>query len=145
MMGDVTLDIVGPVDAHFAAKHHLDATRLLDPAELTALLARSAVALVTLEPGPLNHAVALPNKLFHAVSAGTPVVATDLPELRRVVEEHDIGALYTAGDPTSLRDAVLGVIADNERLRKNVVAAQKDLSWTTDGARLASLYEKLAS
>ena len=90
-----------------------------------------------------NHLLAQPNKLFHAVHAGVPVVATDVPEVRRVVEQHGLGTLYKAGDARDLRRAVDEVLADHAAYVERVLAARDALSWRADSERLITLYDVL--
>lgn len=91
-----------------------------------------------------NHRLALPNKLFHAVRAGVPVVATDVGELAKMVRRHGLGTLYRPGDAASLVDAVERAVADYPGLCEAVRAAAPELSWEADAARLLALYERLA-
>ncbi len=106
-------------------------------------LARAGLSLVTHSNRWANHRLAMPNKLFHAVSLGIPVVATDVGELGRIVREFDLGTLYEPGNPNALIQAVGQAVARYERLRSAVLAAREELSWTTDSARLLDVYAKL--
>lgn len=106
-------------------------------------LARAGLALVTHSNRWANHRLAMPNKLFHAVSLGIPVVATDVGELGRIVREFDLGTLYEPGNPAALIHAVGQAVARYERLRAAVLAAREELSWTTDSARLLDVYATL--
>jgi glycosyltransferase involved in cell wall biosynthesis len=102
------------------------------------------ISLVTLTNTCENHRLALPNKLFHAVRAGVPVVAADLPELRAVVTAHKLGTLYEPGDARSLAQAVRDVIADYARYTTGVRAAAAELNWETDSATLVTAYTTLS-
>ncbi len=107
------------------------------------ILREFGIALVTLTDGCENHRLALPNKLFHAVRAGVPVVAADLPELRAMVTGHRLGALYRPGDPSALVDAVRAVIADYPSRLADVRAAAEELTWEHDARTVVSCYEEL--
>lgn len=138
----------GPADQTWLASFDRKAARLapsVTPDDVTALLAAEGLVLVTHSDTWENHRLALPNKLFHAVQAGVPVVATDVGELARTVREHGIGELYTPGDPDSLVEAARRAITEYDTLVDNVRAATPHLSWETDAARLIGLYDRLAS
>lgn len=107
-------------------------------------LERAGLALVTHSNRWANHRLAMPNKLFHAVSLGIPVVATDVGELGRIVEEFGLGTLYEPGNPEALIQAVGEAVAGYDRLRTAVRAAREELSWATDSVRLLDVYAKLA-
>src|SRR5206468_3197599 len=79
-------------------------------------------------------------KLFMAVRAGVPVVASDLPALRRLVTEHGIGRLYRPGDPASLAAAVREVQASYGELTAAVARARAELAWERDAEALRGVY-----
>ena len=145
------LTFVGPADDAWVARHQGAITaagatlRPAEPvAEVTLRLRRAGVALVTHSDRFESHRLALPNKLFHAVLAGVPVVATDVPELAAVVRAHSLGELYRPGDPAALAAAVNRVTSGYAERLAAVVAARGDLSWDADAARLRSAYRSLA-
>lgn len=141
---DVTL--MGPADPAWLTRLDRGAAELRAPTppdEVDAHLRRAGLVLVTLAPGWANHELALPNKLFHAVRAGVPVVATDVGELAAVVRRHGIGTLYRAGDPADLVRAVREAVEGYGGLTAAVADAQHELSWAADGAALVGVYDAL--
>lgn len=139
--------VVGPTDPAFAARLRLPAgVDLLSPRpvdDLDDLYRGVGAAVVPLEDSCLNHRLALPNKIFHAVRAGVPVVAADLPEMRRLVVSTGIGELYRPGDPGSLMAAAARVTAAPARYREAVRAAQSTLSWDVDAAALIAAFDRI--
>ncbi len=87
-----------------------------------------------------SYRLALPNKLFHAVHAGVPVIATDVPELARVVRQYDIGELYEPGNSKSMEDAINRALSRHSELIANVKMASADLSWERDAQVLRDIY-----
>jgi glycosyltransferase involved in cell wall biosynthesis len=87
-----------------------------------------------------SHRLALPNKLFHAVHAGVPVIATDVTELAGVVRQYDIGELYEPGNSKSMEDAISRAISRHSELIRNVKAAKPELSWDRDAHVLRGIY-----
>jgi glycogen(starch) synthase len=92
-----------------------------------------------------SHRLALPNKLFHAVHAGVPVIATDVTELARVVRQYDIGELYEPGNPKSMENAIKRAISRHSDLISNVKQARAELSWDRDAQVLREIYAKVFS
>jgi glycosyltransferase involved in cell wall biosynthesis len=95
----------------------------------------------------LNHRYALPTKLFEYLSAGLPVVASDLPEIRGVLSHYDVGATFDAGRPEDIARAIEDILADPPRLgvlRRNARRAHEELNWDREGARLLELVQALA-
>ncbi len=71
---------------------------LIDPVPPTELLPWSASAdimVMTVQPRCENHRYVTPQKLWEAIAAGVPVVASDLPGFRAVVTETGCGELWT--------------------------------------------------
>lgn len=136
--------LIGPIDQTFPLPR--SSLTVMPPVSVDAVddvLRSGGLALVAMAEGPLNHKVALPNKLFQAVRAGVPVVAVDLPELRRVVTDHGIGTLYRPGDPEDLVRATMEAVERYDELTSAVRVARRGLSWDVDGAILVDLYQRL--
>jgi glycosyltransferase involved in cell wall biosynthesis len=64
----------------------------------------------------------LPTVLIEAAAAGRPIVASDVPGCREVVDQGENGLLVPPGDPSALADA-LALLADDPALRKKMGAA----------------------
>jgi glycosyltransferase involved in cell wall biosynthesis len=141
--------LMGTRDETFLAGRQLPAGVELRPAtavdDVDDALRDEGLALVTLEDSCENHRLALPNKLFHAVRAGVPVVAADLPAMAGVVRRHGIGVLYRPGDAASLAAAAREAVARYPELLAAVTAVQADgaLSWDHDAAVLPAAYAEL--
>jgi len=108
-------------------------------------ISEAGLSLVTHSDRWLNHRLALPNKMFHAVSLGVPIVATDVGELGATVREYGVGTLYRPGDSASFAAAVREAVARYGELVTAVVAAQRVLSWDADRATLLAAYETILS
>lgn len=138
--------LVGPPDQTWLGQFDPGRAEVLPPVpaqQVSDLLAEAGLALVTLSDRWGNHRIALPNKLFHAVRAGVPVVASDVGELARVVREHGIGVLYRPGDPASLAAAVGEAVDRYDVLTAAVDRAASALSWEVDRKALVDVYERL--
>lgn len=90
-----------------------------------------------------SHRLALPNKLFHAVHAGVPMIATDVTELARIVRQYDIGELYEPGNSKSMEDAIARAVGRHSELISNVRAARAELSWDRDAQILREIYAQV--
>lgn len=111
------------------------------------VLARSKVGLVTLFPTP-NYVDALPIKLFEYMAAGMPVVASDFPLWRGIVEDAGCGVLVDPQDPDAIAAAINRLLADDEQAAAMGASGRRAVmakySWTVEGDKLVALYRTLA-
>lgn len=117
-------------------------------AELHSYTSSADVGVQPIENTCLNHFTTDSNKLFEYVQAGLPVIASDLPEIRRVVREHDLGVLITPGDSAALEAALnelVGNAAQRTHLRERAERAAQTLSWEAQEHQLVELYQRVLS
>lgn len=65
----------------------------VEPSELHRITPMADLGLSLLENMGLNYYYSLPNRIADFVQSGVPVLATDFPEIHRVVEKYGIGTL----------------------------------------------------
>ena len=112
------------------------------------VLAQARVGLIPLHPIG-NYVEAYPVKLFEYMAAGLPVIATDVPLWREVLETHGCGVCVPHGSPERLGRAIGALLDDDERARgmgeRGRAAAVEHYSWETQAAVLLELYADLLS
>lgn len=119
----------------------------VDPDDVVAVAAGGDVGLAPYLPVGLNNVLAAPNKLFEYLHAGLPVAASDLPDIRRIVDENEVGELFDAADPSSIASAVRRITAFPDRLRKlraSASAAAERFTWEAQARTLLDVYDELA-
>lgn len=101
------------------------------PREVRTALTGATIGVTMLEDTCLNHRYALPNKLFDYMSAGLPVLASNLDEVARVVRGHDLGRTADPQDPLDIAAAITGMVShpDLPKWSKNSLAAAETFSW----------------
>jgi glycosyltransferase involved in cell wall biosynthesis len=109
--------------------------------ELLAWTADADVGVSLLQDTCENHRLALPNKVFEYVAAGVPVVVSDLPELRRLVTDHDLGWTVDGADSQALAAALQAPAT--ARLARRVARFPSPLRWTAERGRLTEVYRRL--
>ncbi|MBR1834509.1 MAG: glycosyltransferase [Bacteroidales bacterium] len=65
----------------------------VEPERLHALTAQADLGLCLLQDLGLNYRYALPNRIADFAAAGVPILATDFPEIRRVLQHYGTGTL----------------------------------------------------
>ncbi|MGL6072458.1 glycosyltransferase family 4 protein [Craterilacuibacter sp.] len=119
---------------------------VLDRQGVAAVLAKSKIGLVTLFPTP-NYVDALPIKLFEYMAAGMPVIASDFPVWRAIVDDAGCGLLVDPQDPQAIAAAIGELMGDEERARAMGEAGRQAVlakySWAAEGEKLVALYRTL--
>ena len=91
----------------------------------------------------LNYHYALPNKLFDYMQAGIPVIASGLPEIRRIVENAGIGIVVDRFDPEYLSQTVRSMLSNPELLkewRENAKKAAGNYTWEQEEKELLNFF-----
>ncbi|MBN2487354.1 MAG: glycosyltransferase [Bacteroidales bacterium] len=93
----------------------------------------------------LNYRYALPNKLFDYVQSRIPVIVSDLPEMKALVENYGVGLVLKQRTPEELANCIKLLVADREfhsALSQNLDNAAKELCWQNEEQKLLSIYQK---
>ena len=94
----------------------------------------------------LNHKFSLPNKLFDYISAGIAVVASDLPQVRKIVTESGSGVVLDEVTPDNISYILKKLDKDRISLRefkKNAILASGDLNWERESQKVKTFYEQV--
>jgi glycosyltransferase involved in cell wall biosynthesis len=88
-----------------------------------------------------------PTVLLEAMAAGVPVIATDVPGSREVVQSGQTGTLVPPRQPALFAEAVLAALADLPALANSAIRAKEfALQFTIENAarRYEEIYHRLA-
>lgn len=91
----------------------------------------------------LNYRFALPNKLFDYIHAEVPVVVSNLPEMKELVEQYKIGEIADSLEPQKLATLINSALNDTEKHQiweKNLKIARKELTWENEEIVLQSIF-----
>jgi glycosyltransferase involved in cell wall biosynthesis len=94
------------------------------------------------KPLHLNYTLSLPNKLFDYIHAGVPVLVSDLPELRRIVETYKVGKILTEVRPDAIAKAFNEIFASGDYLqcKENCLHARTELNWQKESEVLRRIH-----
>lgn len=115
------------------------------PSSVVPTVAQGDLGLCLFQASHLSYYWTLPNKFFEYLHAGIPVLASDFPETRRLVERYEVGALCDPGNPASIADAVNDLLSrpdDLAKMRDNALKAAQELNWEHERERLLDLYRR---
>ena len=120
---------------HFLGRIHPDA---LYPVTCSADIG------VTLEEDMgLNYRYALPNKMFDYTQARIPVLCSDLPEMKMLVEKYSIGKVLTVRDPKALASLIMQMLQEKRqgKWQETLEKAAGELCWEKEQKVLSEILE----
>ena len=138
------------VKAYAARLGVSDRAFFLDPVpseELMEYTASADVGLCLIENAGFSYYHSLPNKLFEYMAAGLPVIASDFPEIGRLVKAENVGLTVNPEDPSEIAEAV-GRLTQDRHLydicAANALRAAADRhNWDRESRILEDIYRHL--
>lgn len=111
--------------------------------EMSRLFLRSKAGIITFLPSP-NHINAQPNKMFEYMSAGIPIIASNFPVWKGIVEGCNCGVCVDPEKPEEISDAIMTLIADDEKARSMGANARRAIeerfNWEIEVEKLYEMY-----
>jgi glycosyltransferase involved in cell wall biosynthesis len=108
---------------------------------------RSADAGLSLDKNTnLNYRYSLPNKLFDYISAGIPVIASDLPEITNILNNYNCGIIIPEVNPEEISKAIISLRDIRNllsELKQNTVIASKSVNWEIESLKVEELYKSI--
>ena len=118
----------------------------VDREQIKQILSSVQVGLVTLQP-KINYLDSLPIKMFEYMAAGIPVVASNFPLWKKIVEQSKCGICVDPLNTDQIAEAINFLLNNPEEAKKmgdnGQKAAKEKYNWTIEERKLLSIYNKL--
>lgn len=117
------------------------------PAEqLWKYIGAADISMMPILPVTKSYYYALPNKFFESIQALTPVIASDLPEMKNLIERYGIGFTCRPGSVRDICRCIRCMCSDRTvyaSYKENVRRAKEELNWENEKERLKKAYYKI--
>jgi len=127
-------------------KNRLEYTGFLGRPEVADLLDKALAGLVLLHPVP-NYLDGYPVKMFEYMAAEIPVIASDFPLWRSIIEENNCGICVDPLDVNRISEAMIWMVDNPDKAREMGENGRKAViekyNWERESKKLIALYEKL--
>ncbi|WP_107037361.1 glycosyltransferase [Brumimicrobium mesophilum] len=90
-----------------------------------------------------NYKYSLPNKIFDYIHTTTPVISSDLVELKRVINKHDVGRIIPEHSAKGVAKAINSILNDPallKTLKDNCKKAAEIENWEEESKVLEEVY-----
>jgi glycosyltransferase involved in cell wall biosynthesis len=118
----------------------------VDRRQVAQILGKVRAGIVILHPEP-THIESYPIKMFEYMSAAIPIIASDFPVWRRIIDGAGCGMLVDPLNPRSIADAMRWILEHPKEAeamgQRGRHAAERSYNWETEAAKLLGLYNKL--
>ncbi len=116
----------------------------IPPTELIKITKRACLGVSLEEDLGLSYRYSLPNKLFDYIQAKIPVVVTNLPEIKSVVETYEVGEIITKHNPKNISQAILKILQHKKIYYKGgLEKAAKELVWEHQENTLITIFRNI--
>lgn len=116
------------------------------PEKVFGILAKSHVGVAILHPDP-NYVESLPTKLFEYMATGLPVVTSNFPLWREIVEGNACGLCVDPLDPKAIAEGIEYLFTHPKEAyhmgQNGRRAVEEKYNWEGEAKKLLSLYEEL--
>lgn len=114
--------------------------------EIWTNLAESKVGIVTIQDVP-SHRLLESVKMFEYMAMGLPVIASDFPMFRAIIEPNECGIMVDPGSPEEIAAAIEWIFDHPKEARemgeKGRKAVQEYYRWENEAAELIQFYKAL--
>lgn len=120
----------------------------LERKEVGSILNKSRAGIVTFLPVP-NHVNSQPNKIFEYMSASIPVIASNFPLWKELVEDNKCGICVDPYNPQALATAIDWIIENEENAQKMGETGRMTVlgkcNWEKEKEKLFAVYEEIVN
>lgn len=111
----------------------------LTPEKLKSITPLADLGISLEEDLGLNYHFALPNKIFDYIQAEIPVLVSDLPEMKQVINDYNVGEVVIDRNPRELAFQIKTVL--KKSWIDDIEKASKELIWEHEKVKLVELFK----
>ncbi len=150
---DAYLDLAGTIPDDFrvsleqlASWKNVNPLGYIDRKQSLVIKANASAGIVTFLPLP-NHINAQPNKIFEYMASGLPVIGSNFPLWKEIIEKNECGVCVDPLDPADIRRGIQFILNNPVKAREMGERGKKMVlekyNWNAEAKKLKELYLNL--
>ncbi len=116
--------------------------------EVSSILSNCSAGIVMFHPAP-NHSDNLPTKMFEYMAAGLPIIASNFPLWKSIIEDNNCGLCVDPLNVEQIAEAITFMLTNPEKAiemgKNGRKAFLEKYNWEAEKPKLINLYKELAS
>ncbi len=138
----ITLEIDSLLSSH-NLMHNIKMVGGVPHDKIYGVISKSLIGVAILHPDP-NYLESIPTKLFEYMAVGLPVIVSDFPVWKEIVERNKCGICVDPLNPRKLAEAVKSLTEHPEQMEKMSINGKKAVldkyNWEKESDCLLSIY-----
>lgn len=115
------------------------------PEDLRKITETADVGLSIEENNGLSYYYSLPNKISDYIQSHVPVIVSNFPEMKNIVQLYNVGEIIENHSEKELSDKINIVLKNGKKYYKNnLEKASEDLCWENEEKKLLDLYKNVS-
>lgn len=115
------------------------------PSEIISSIKEADLGLALTQKASLSYYYSLPNKLFQYIAAEIPILGSNFPEFKKVIEKYQIGEVINPSSPKAIAEKIQLMIKESnqKKYRRNLKGLANEFDWLKESEKLVRFYECL--
>ena len=130
----------------YLEKEYIKYLGFVPPFKMYSLMKSADIGLINFWPEP-NHILALPSKIFEYMAAGLPIIVSDFPLWKEIIQQNKCGLAINPLSPKEIANAVKYLI---DNLLESKIMGQRGkkaildkYNWEKETQQLIAIYKDL--
>ena len=102
-------------------------TGWVDYDKMAPYLAQADLGIIMNRPTHYNNRIGLPNKLFEYLACGLPVISSNLPEIKKIIERNECGIILDSEEPKKIAKSIIDFFS-NKNKKKVITEKSNNIS-----------------
>jgi glycosyltransferase involved in cell wall biosynthesis len=114
--------------------------------ELWKYVGAADIGLIIARKACQSYYYSLPNKLFENIQSATPLLISDFPEMKKIVEGYNVGLCCNQDDMEDIINKIELLQSNHDMLQElkdNEIRAKEELCWENERNKLREAYRKI--